>query len=326
MSKRVLVAGATGYIGRYVVRELVAQGHSVVAMSRTQPTTNDPDLQKALGGSCLELARVTDRTEIDPVLYQHQPEVVVSCLASRSGESSDAWTIDYQANSSLLESARQAGATQFILLSAICVQKPALQFQHAKLKFEAELMSSGLRYSVVRPTAYFKSLSGQIARVKRGQPYLLLGDGRRTACKPISQRDLARFITGCVDDHDKHDAVLPIGGPGPAVTPREQGEILFSLLNRPPRFRSLPVWMMDAIGLGLSSVGWMSSRLKTKAELARIGRYYATESMLVWNPVDGRYDSDATPSFGRDTLQEHYRHALADANWTSELGDHSVFD
>ncbi|MEL7304287.1 MAG: NAD(P)H-binding protein [Myxococcota bacterium] len=325
MPKRVLIAGATGYIGRHVVGEFVARGHSVIAMSRTPSTSVDQELEMALDGAHIASARVTDRTEIEAVLFQHQPEVVVSCLASRSGEGSDAWMIDYQANSNLLKSAQRNGATQFILLSAICVQKPVLEFQYAKLKFEAELIKSGLSYSVVRPTAFFKSLSGQIARVKRGKPYLLLGDGRRTACKPISQPDLARFITNCVNDRDKRNAILPVGGPGPAITPREQGEMLFSLLDRPPRFRSLPLWMMDAIVRGLSGVGWASPQLRTKAELARIGRYYATESMLVWNQIDARYDPDATPSFGHDTLWDHYRRALIDSDWRSELGDHSVF-
>lgn len=43
-----------------------------------------------------------------------------------------------------------------------------------------------------------------------------------------------------------------------------------------------------------------------KAELARIGRYYATESMLVPDPATGRYDAAATPSTGTETLFDFY--------------------
>lgn len=50
-----------------------------------------------------------------------------------------------------------------MLLSAICVQKPLLEFQRAKLKFEKELVEAGdINYSIVRPTAFFKSLAGQV--------------------------------------------------------------------------------------------------------------------------------------------------------------------
>lgn len=73
-----------------------------------------------------------------------------------------------------MEAAQQAqqtylpdNAIHFILLSAFCVAKPLLQFQFAKLQFEKALTSAAeasqgkLRYSIVRPTAFFKSVSGQ---------------------------------------------------------------------------------------------------------------------------------------------------------------------
>ena len=72
------------------------------------------------------------------------------------------------------------------------MQKPLLEFQRAKLAFEDKLKASGLTWSIVRPTAFFKSLSGQIARVRAGKPFLLFGDGTLTACKPISDDDLGR--------------------------------------------------------------------------------------------------------------------------------------
>jgi divinyl chlorophyllide a 8-vinyl-reductase len=77
----------------------------------------------------------------------------------------------------------------------------------------------------VRPTAFFKSLSGQVARVQQGKPFLVFGDGTLTACKPISDDDLGDYLAGCLTRPDsRHNRVLPIGGPGPAITPRQQGE------------------------------------------------------------------------------------------------------
>ena len=75
----------------------------------------------------------------------------------------DSWAIDYQATHNVLEAARAQGAAHFVLLSAICVQKPLLEFQHAKLKLEGALQAAGdITYSIVRPTAFFKSLAGQV--------------------------------------------------------------------------------------------------------------------------------------------------------------------
>jgi len=74
----------------------------------------------------------------------------------------DSWAIDYQATKNVLDAAVQKGSQHFVLLSAICVQKPLLEFQHAKLKLEAVLQNSSITYSIVRPTAFFKSLAGQV--------------------------------------------------------------------------------------------------------------------------------------------------------------------
>ena len=73
--------------------------------------------------------------------------------------------MDYQATLNTLEAARAQGAAHYVLLSAICVQRPLLEFQRAKLAFEEKLAAAGdISYSVVRPTAFFKSLAGQVRR------------------------------------------------------------------------------------------------------------------------------------------------------------------
>ena len=313
---RVALLGATGTIGRATARALVEAGHEVIAIVRRDPPAPLP-------GVTLHRA---DPANLAPDAFAaDQFDAVVSCMASRTGAPKDAWAIDHKAHSHALSAAQKAGVPHFVLLSAICVQKPSLAFQQAKLAFEAELIASGLRYSIVRPTAFFKSLSGQIGRVQQGKPFLLFGDGTLTACKPISDRDLAVYIAGCLIQEDRWNAILPIGGPGPAITPRQQGEALFAMLGMPPKFRSVPVGMMGAIIAALSALGKVASALAAKADLAKIGRYYATESMLVLNPATGRYDAALTPETGSDTLFDHYRAILAGEIAPDDRGDHAVF-
>ena len=118
--------------------------------------------------------------------------------------------------------------------------------------------------------------------------------------------------------------MLPIGGPGEAITPRQQGEHLFALLGQAPRFKQVPVALLDAIIGVLGTAGRVVPALAAKAELARIGRYYATESMLVLDPQTGRYDAAATPSTGSGTLFDYYA-GLVSGAVAPERGDHAVF-
>jgi divinyl chlorophyllide a 8-vinyl-reductase len=326
--RRVFVLGATGTIGRAAVRALLQRGHEVVCFVRPRAGVGGglapDDSVRLLAGATVRFGDVSDPKSLARGFADERFDTLVSCLASRTGAPKDAWAIDHRAHVHALEAARNAGVSQFVLLSAICVQKPVLAFQHAKLAFETVLIESGVTYSIVRPTAFFKSLSGQIERVKRGKPFLVFGDGTLTACKPISDADLAAYLADCLDDESRWNRVLPIGGPGDAVTPRQQGEHLFALLGRPPRFRQVPVAMLDAIIGVLGAAGRVAPALAEKAELARIGRYYATESMLVLDSATGRYDATATPSTGTETLFDYYSRVVSGAA-APERGDHAVF-
>ena len=327
--RRVFVIGATGTIGRATVRALVRRGHDVVCFVRPRAGVGGAlapdDSRRLLAGTTVRFGDVGDPASLARDGFRGEGfDALVSCLASRTGAPTDAWAIDHRAQVQALDAARRAGVSQAVLLSAICVQKPLLAFQQAKLASERVLVESGLAYSIVRPTAFFKSLSGQVQRVRKGKPFLVFGDGTLTACKPISDDDLGAYLADCLDDAGRRNRILPIGGPGEAITPRQQGEHLFALLRRPPRFRQLPIGLLDAVIGLLGTAGRIVPALADKAELARIGRYYATESMLVMDPDTGRYDAAATPSTGTDTLFDFYARLVGGAVGP-ERGDHAVF-
>jgi divinyl chlorophyllide a 8-vinyl-reductase len=320
----VLLLGATGTIGQATAGALCARGHDVVAVVRPGPSGRRPPASP-LARLHTRQADVTDLDNLRRAgIGGERFDILVSCLASRSGTPADAWAIDHRAHLTALTAAREAGVRQVVLVSAICVQKPRLAFQHAKLAFEAALISSGLTYSIVRPTAYFKSLSGQVARVQAGKPFLVFGDGKLTACKPISDADLGAFVADCIDDPSRHDRILPIGGPGPAITPLDQAALLADVLGRRVPTRQVPVRLLDAIIAATATIGRLLPRVADKAELARIGRYYATESMLVWDAAAQRYDAAATPQTGRETLRDHYAR-LVRGDVRHDLDAHAVY-
>ena len=316
-SSPVVLLGASGTIGRAVLRELLSRGVAVRCPLRARPDDlpDHPNL-------CITLGDLQD-TGLQAQVMTGASRII-SCLASRSGAPKDAWNVEYGLNSLWLKAALSAEVRQFILLSALCVQRPELAFQQAKLAFEADLQASGLTWTIVRPTAFFKSLSGQMERLRNGKPFLVFGDGRLTACKPISDSDLARYLVDSLHDPERANRILPIGGPGPAETPAEQGEALAQALGVPLKIRHVPVAFLDVIIAVLSVAGWVSPRARDKAELARIGKHYATRSMLVWDPQTSTYSDEATPETGLDRLETYYRQ-LASGEAVLDRGDHAVF-
>lgn len=329
---RVVVFGATGYIGRFVAREMAQQGYRVVAFARSRSGVggkdNEETVRKALGeGVSVVFGDVTD-PESTATAFASGAEpgdlppplatVAVSCLASRSGGVEDSNRIDYGASVNVLNAARAAGAKHYVLLSAICVQKPLLEFQRAKLRLEAEIEAAAkedeeFSYSIVRPTAFFKSLAAQVDRMKKGGSYIMFNDGELCKCNALSERDLARFMALCVRDPAKRNQILPVGGPGEAVTPKEQAKIVFDFLGREEKYTSVPIGIMDGAISFLAGLAKLLPPLQDPAEFARIGRYYATEDMV-------------GPQFGEDTLEDFFASALKDGGMEGQdLGEAKYF-
>lgn len=297
----VLLAGASGTVGSAVLQRLLADGHHVIAPVRRHSLSKMPS-----SDACIPIVWPDEGLTVSS-LDGAKIDVMISCIASRSGSPKDAQRVEYALNQELLALARALSVKRFVLLSAICVQKPRLAFQHQKLAFERALQASGLNYTIVRPTAFFKSLSGQIERVIAGKPFLLFGNGDLTACKPISDRDLAAFIVDSMGASDCVNRILPIGGPGPALSPREQGQLLFQAFNTPPKWRSVSPKLFDILALLIAPLAWVSEWGRARREFLRIGKYYATESMLIWDAERQRYDAELTPEAGADTLADFYQ-------------------
>ena len=160
---RVLLLGATGTIGQATVKALVQAGHEVVCLVRDKSggdgTGNTTAMQMSLKGAETHFGDVLDIQSVLAEKWLQQPfDALVSCLASRNGTPRDAWAIDYQAHSAWLQLAKTKGIKQFVLLSALCVQKPLLEFQRAKLAFENELVAIGFFIKKRNQLLYLKGI------------------------------------------------------------------------------------------------------------------------------------------------------------------------
>lgn len=244
-------------------------------------------------------------------------DVVVCCLASRNGTPREAFAVDYQASLNVAKAAKRAGARRFVLLSAYCVKSAeqkdphALQFQYAKKKLEvalSELSCGGedFSYVAVRPTAFFKSVSGQLESVQNGGPFLLfdLGSGKTAACNPISEADLAAALIDQVVDDSHKNKHWNLGGPdAPGLDKLDQARMIASVLGMEamPPLVYIPIGVLHFI---VDTFQWLanvvrSDKLNDAAELARIVRYYAIEDMLT-TKEDEKY--------GTMTTKDHYEY------------------
>jgi uncharacterized protein YbjT (DUF2867 family) len=234
--KRILVAGATGYLGSFVAKEFKRQGHFVRALARSPEKLHrlDPLPDEIVKGE------VTRQETLENVC--HGMDVVFSSIGiTRQKDGLTFREVDYQGNKNLLDVALRAGVRKFIYVSVF--NGPNLQhldIVKAHEDFVEALKYCGINFAVLRPTGYFSDMSEFLEMAKKGRVYLV-GNGSKRM-NPIHGADLAKC---CVSTLDKEKQEIDIGGPE-VMTYREIAELAFRILGRPARITAVPVWIMKA--------------------------------------------------------------------------------
>lgn len=241
---RVLVAGATGYLGRFVAREFKERGHWVRVLAR------NPDRLKE-AGRFLEpaIADLVDdvfegevtRPETLRGLCEGIEVVFSSIGITRQKDEASYRDVDYRGNKSLLDLALAASVGKFIFVHAFNAHLLlSLESMRAKQEFVEVLRHAGIAHSIVCPTGFFSDMSEFLRMAKRGAVYQI-GDGERKI-NPIHGADLA---TVCVDAVEGGEKEIPVGGPV-SYTYREVAELAFAVLGEPPTIRRVPAWLVRA--------------------------------------------------------------------------------
>jgi divinyl chlorophyllide a 8-vinyl-reductase len=287
-TQTVLIIGATGYIGSAVVEESVHQGYDVIAVTRS------PAKEDQFTGAEVVVANVSDAAAIAKV-FTRKIDVVISCLACRSGLPQDFDDIDYKATLNVLNAAQASGTGKFILLSAICVRKPDLPLQLAKLKMEDALIRSGINYTIVRPTAYFWVFDVQTKMIRKGKPSYVVGTGDHATHNPIAKEDLAEFMVSSINNSERKDRVFILGGPevpDNIITYKESQLMIFESMGKAPNIKSIPRWLIAAVIHLTWFIGKFFRKFGVFSEFLRTTLYYLENDMRA-------------PGYGSATLKQH---------------------
>lgn len=230
--KKILVAGATGYLGKYIVKNLIDRKFITTALVR------DPGKFESFGLPVHQLitAEVTDKATLTNCCAD--VEVVISSVGiTRQTDGLSYMDVDYQSNLNLLNEAKRCGVRKFIYVSVLNGDKlRSLKICDAKEKFVEELKKSGIEYCVIRPNGFFSDLTELYNMAQKGRVYLF-GDGK-VKSNPIHGEDLAKV---CVDAIGLKDTELEVGGPE-TKSQVEIAEIAFEAARKPVKITYIPDW------------------------------------------------------------------------------------
>jgi uncharacterized protein YbjT (DUF2867 family) len=276
--KKVLIAGATGYLGRYLIKEAKKQGYWVRALSRNAPKLHD------LKDSIDEIyeAEITKPNTLNGIC-DGIDAVISSIGITRQKDGLTYMDVDYKANMNLLQEAQTSGVKKFIYVSVLNgANLRHLKICDAKERFVQGLKASGLDYGIIRPNGFFSDMADFLEMARKGRIYLF-GKGLLKT-NPIHGKDLAAV---CVDAIDEGDKEVLVGGPE-TLTHQEIALSAFDVLGSKPKITYIPEWMRASI-------------LKLLKMFTGSKTYGPVEFFMTVMAIDM-----VAPEYGKYKLKEHF--------------------
>jgi uncharacterized protein YbjT (DUF2867 family) len=272
--KKVLIAGATGYLGKFAVKAFKQRGYWVRVLTRdknrlfeagpfTAPALNPEDIDDIFVGEITQPETLVGM--LDGI------DAVYSCVGiSRQRDGLTFEQVDYQCNRNLIDLCAGSSVKRFVYVSmqgAENIMQLAITKAHEKVV--ADLKASSMEYRIVRPCGYFSDMGVLYDMAKKGRSYLV-GDGSNLM-SPIHGMDLA---LACVDTMEGEELEAEIGGPD-IMTQREAAELAFDVVGNPVKITVIPMWLarglVKFIALLSTQFGDLADFIVTAGEIDGVG-------------------------------------------------------
>lgn len=216
-SSTVLVAGATGFLGGEICRQLIAKSIQVKALVRSTSDATKVASLKELGVEIVE-GDLKDKSSLEK-LFQNVSAVISTVSSTLSRQEGDTInSVDEEGQINLVDAAKEAGVKHFVYISSCDLGECPLQT--AKRKVEEQLVKSGLSYTVLQPTYFMEVwLSPMLGFDYPNAKATIYGEGNNKVSW-IAIKDVASFAVASLENPAAKNTIIELGGPE-ALSPLE---------------------------------------------------------------------------------------------------------
>ena len=238
-TEKILLAGATGYLGQYILAVLLREEYPTRIVVRNKSKISPALLTHPL----LEVveAEVTQPDTLRGVCKGVR-KVISTVGITRQKDGLSYEQVDFQANKNLLDEALREGVRKFIYVSVFKGEAMRhIAIGAAKEHFVDTLKASGLDYCIIRPSGFYSDMAVFFKMVKKDK-IRLFGKGQY-AMNPIHGEDLAEV---CVAQLEGYEREVNVGG-AEIFTQTEIACLAFEVLHKPANISYLPDWVRRLI-------------------------------------------------------------------------------
>ncbi|MGE5249202.1 MAG: NAD(P)H-binding protein [Bacteroidota bacterium] len=249
----ILVTGATGFIGRSLVRELSQAGYPLRALIR--PSRRTPRLPKSVPIE-VAVASLADTRGLRAAL--NNVDVVIHLASAESqGRRADLRATDIEGTRNLVEAAADAGVQRFIYVSHLGAERAsAYPVFKAKGIAEEHIRRSSIPYTILRsslvygPEDHFTTGLARMLRAALG--VFFIPGGGRTVLQPFWVEDLVACLLWSLEAPETSNQTYEVGG-SEYFTVRQVIEILMPIIHARRYLVELPIVVLRALVVFLES-------------------------------------------------------------------------
>jgi len=234
---KILVVGATGTLGRQIVRHALDEGYEVRCLVRSQKKAA---FLKEWGAELVSGDLCRSET-LAPALVS--VSAVIDAATARATDSLTIRQVDWQGNVNLIQAAKTAGVARFIFFSILDAEKfPRVPLMEIKRCVELYLAESGLNYTILRPCGFLQGLIGQYAiPILENQGIWVMGN--TSAIAYMDTQDIAKFAVRALQVPETERQSMAIAGTR-AWTTDEIIQLCEKLSGRDARITRIPVGLL----------------------------------------------------------------------------------
>jgi len=234
----ILIAGGTGTLGTQVVRRLSGRGLPVRVLTR------DPHRAAHLPGTIqTAVGDLRDRAAVAAAVLGCATVISAAHGFVGPGRPSPE-AIDRDANGVLFRAAAAAGVEHVVLVSVLgAAPNHPMSLHRAKYAAEQDLITSGLAWTIIRPTAYLETWITVVgAKLPDTGRALVFGPGKNPV-NFVSADDVAALVDLAVRDHTLRGQILEAAGPQ-HLTFTQFADRLIADTGRSGRVTHIPLSML----------------------------------------------------------------------------------
>ncbi len=203
MPKKLIITGATGFVGRYIVKEALKRQYEVCLIVR------NPSKAKALFGESVNafaLKEFTDLNSLRQIIQNISPDYVIHLIGiiqEDKGKGITFHKVHYEYPKALYTVLKDFPIKKVVHMSALGVNEQAPSKYHiTKLMAEKELIKSGLSYVILRPSVILgpeQLLFVRLNEILSKMPFLIFPEIKEYHFQPIDVRDVAGSFLNALD-------------------------------------------------------------------------------------------------------------------------------